>query len=140
MQVREVMTAQVTTATPETTVAEAAAQMDRIASGALPVVQDGKVLGLVTDRDIVVRVVGKGGSLQTPLSEIMSRDVQSCREDDTVADAAAQMGSHQIRRLVVLDDAGQLSGIISLGDIAVDFGAKKVGHTLEEISDAPATH
>jgi CBS domain-containing protein len=64
----------------------------------------------------------------------MTEDVFTCGEDDSVADAAAMMGSHQVRRLVVLNDAGKLAGIVSLGDIAVDFGAKKVGHVLEEIS------
>ena len=60
---------------------------------------------------------------------------------DNVADAAAKMGSKQIRRLVVLNEQGNLAGIISLGDIAVDYGAKKVGQTLEEISEnSPAAH
>jgi CBS domain-containing protein len=138
MQVSEVMTAQVVTATPQTTVAEAAAQMARIDSGALPVVDQGKVVGLVTDRDIVVRVVATGGSLDAPVSGIMSEGVQSCRKTDTVADAAGKMGAEQIRRLVVLDDDGALAGIVSLGDIALDYGAKAVGHTLEEISAEPA--
>ncbi len=71
---------------------------------------------------------------------MMSDDVQSCQEDDNLADAAAKMGAQQIRRLVVLDDAGKLTGILSLGDIAVDYGAKAVGKTLEDISEPAATH
>lgn len=136
MKVKDVMTAQVATATPQTSVTDVARIMARIDSGAVPVVEDDKVVGLVTDRDIVVRVVAGGGNLQGPVSAIMSGDVQSCSEDDSVADAAAKMGSHQIRRLIVNDASGGIAGIVSLGDVAVEFGAKAVGHTLEEISEA----
>ena len=140
MKVSEAMTAQVVTATPETTVAEVARMMVQIESGAVPIMADGKVVGLVTDRDIVVRVVAKNGALDAPVSEVMSDGVETCQEEDNLADAAAQMGSRQIRRLVVLNDAGRLAGILSLGDIAQDYGAKAVGKTLEEISAEPATH
>lgn len=140
MKVSEAMTAQVATASPKTTIAEVARTMAQIESGAVPVMDDGKVVGLITDRDIVIRVVAKGGALDGPVSEVMSDGIESCNEDDNVADAAAKMGSHQIRRLVVLNDRGGLAGILSLGDIAQDYGAKAVGKTLEEISAEPATH
>ena len=136
MKVRDVMTAQVATATPKTSVRDIARTMARIDSGVVPVVEDGKVVGLVTDRDIVVRVVADGGDLTAPASAIMSSDVQACSEDDSVADAAAQMGSHQIRRLVVNSASGALVGILSLGDVAMEYGAKAVGQTLEEISES----
>ena len=134
MNVNEAMTAQVVTAKPTDTIQSVAQIMRDVDTGAVPVFDDGKVVGLITDRDIVLRVVSEGGDLKGPVSAVMSGDVQSCREDDTMADAAGQMASHQLRRLVVLNDAGRLVGILSLGDIATDFGAKKVGHTLEEIS------
>jgi len=141
MNVSEVMTAQVVTAKPTSTITEIARMMARIESGAVPVVEDDKVVGLITDRDIVIRVIAEGLGLDRPVSEVMSEDVQTCTEDDNVADAAAKMGSHQIRRLVVLNDQGRLTGILSLGDIAQDYGAKAVGRTLEEISeDTPAAH
>ena len=140
MKVREAMTAQVATATPATTIAEVARTMAQIESGAVPVMDEGKVVGLITDRDIVIRVVAKSGALDGPISEVMSDGIESCNEDDNVADAAAKMGAHQIRRLVVLNDKGGLAGILSLGDIAQDYGAKAVGKTLEEISAEPATH
>lgn len=135
MKVSDVMTAQVATARPTDTVREIAATMANVDSGAVPVVADGKVLGLVTDRDIVLRVIAAGGNLDTPASEVMTPDVQSCSEEDNVADAAAQMANHQIRRLVVTGEKGNLVGILSLGDIALDYGAKQVGKTLEEISE-----
>lgn len=141
MNVSEVMTAQVATASRKTTIAEVAKTMAEVESGAVPVVEDGKVVGLITDRDIVLRVVAEGRSFDSPVSEVMTDDVQTCSADDNVADAAAKMGSHQIRRLVVLNDAGRLAGILSLGDIALDYGAKAVGKTLEEISETtPAAH
>lgn len=141
MNVSEVMTAQVATATPRTSVAEVARTMVEIESGAVPVMDDGKVVGLVTDRDIVIRVVAEKLGLDTPVADVMTAGVETIRDTDNVADAAAKMGSRQIRRLVVLDEGGKLAGILSLGDIAVDYGAKAVGRTLEEISEStPAAH
>ncbi|WP_374658684.1 CBS domain-containing protein [Phenylobacterium sp.] len=139
MKVSEVMTAQVATAKPTTSVKEVARMMSEIDTGVIPISEDGKVLGVVTDRDIVVRVVASGGSFDAAASEVMSEDVQSCREDDNLADATAKMGAQQVRRLVVLNEAGRLTGILSLGDVAMDYGAKAVGRTLEEISAEPAS-
>ena len=135
MKVSDVMTAQVITATPETSVRKVAKMMGEIDSGVMPVVEEERVVGVVTDRDIVLRVVAEGGDLDQPIRAVMSDDVQSCSAEDTLADATAKMGAHQVRRLVVLNDAGRLAGILSLGDVAVDYGAKQVGRTLEEISE-----
>ena len=134
MKVSEAMTAQVVTAKPTDTIQRVAKIMQEVDTGAVPIFDDGKVVGLVTDRDIVVRVVSQGGDLNGPISGAMSEDVQSCQEEDNVADAAAQMASHQLRRLIVTNDAGRLVGILSLGDIATDYGNKQVGHVLEDIS------
>ena len=134
MIVSEAMTAQVVTAKPTDSIQSVAKIMQEVDTGAVPIFEDGKVVGLVTDRDIVLRVVAEGGDLKGPVSAAMSDDVQSCKEDDNLADAAAQMANHQLRRLIVTNDKGALVGILSLGDIATDYGAKKVGQTLEEIS------
>ena len=139
MKVSDAMTSQVSTAAPTDTVRKVAQVMAHVETGAVPIVENGKVVGLVTDRDIVLRVVAEGRSFDSPISEAMSEgEVQSVREDDVLADATAKMASHQIRRLVVLNDAGNLAGILSLGDVAKDYGAKQVGKTLEEISEPPA--
>jgi CBS domain-containing protein len=139
MKVSDAMTSQVSTAAPTDTVRKVAQVMAHVETGAVPIVENGKVIGLVTDRDIVLRVVAEGRSFDSPISEAMSEgEVQSVREDDVLADATAKMASHQIRRLVVLNDAGNLAGILSLGDVAKDYGAKQVGKTLEEISAEPA--
>ena len=135
MKVSDAMTSQVSTAAPNDSIRKVAQVMAHIDSGVVPVVEDGKVIGLVTDRDIVLRVVAEGRSFDSPISEAMSEgDVQSVQEDDVLADATAKMANHQIRRLVVLNAAGNLTGILSLGDVAKDYGAKQVGKTLEEIS------
>ena len=139
MNVSDAMTPQVATARPADSVRKVAGIMARVDSGVVPVVEDDKILGVVTDRDIVLRVVAEGGDLGAPISGVMSDEVQTCHEDDNLADAAAQMASHQIRRLLVTGDKGRLIGILSLGDIAQDYGAKAVGKTLEDISaDTPA--
>ena len=136
MKVSDAMTAQVVTANPADTIQSVAKIMLEVDTGAVPVFEDGKVIGLVTDRDIVLRVAAVGGDLNGPVSAVMSTEVQSCRDDDNLADAAAQMANHQLRRLIVTNEAGKLAGILSLGDIATDYGAKAVGHTLEEISES----
>ncbi|MDP3659684.1 CBS domain-containing protein [Phenylobacterium sp.] len=138
MNVSEVMTAQVVTVKPTSTLTEVARVMAQIESGAVPVTDGDKVIGLVTDRDIVIRGIATGVGLDSPVSGVMTSDVQTCAEGDNVADASAKMGSHQIRRLVVLNEQGNLAGILSLGDIAKDYGAKVVGRTLEEISEDTA--
>ena len=134
MKVSEAMTAQVVTAKPGDSIQSVAKIMADVDTGCVPVFDDGKVVGLVTDRDIVLRAVAVGGDVNGPVSGVMSDHVQDCHPDDSVADAAGKMASHQLRRLVVTE-GGRLVGILSLGDIAVDFGAKKVGQTLEEISE-----
>jgi len=139
MKVSDAMTGQVSTAAPTDTVRKVAQMMAHVETGAVPIVDDGKVVGLVTDRDIVLRVVAEGRSFDSPISEAMTEgEVHSVKEDDVLADATAKMASNQIRRLVVLNDAGALTGILSLGDVAKDYGAKQVGKTLEDISAEPA--
>ncbi len=139
MKVSDAMTSQVSIARPTDSIRQVAETMAKVDSGVVPVVEDGKVVGLVTDRDIVLRVVAEGRSFDSPVSEAMSDgEVLSVKEDDILADATAKMASNQVRRLVVLNDAGKLTGILSLGDVAKDYGAKQVGKTLEEISQEPA--
>ena len=137
MKVSEVMTAQVATARPDSSIRAVGKMMSEVDSGVIPIVEDSKVVGVVTDRDIVLRAVAEGGDLDAAASTIMSTDVQTCREDDNVADAVGKMSAQKIRRLVVLGENGRLAGIVSLGDISKDYGAKQVGKTLEDISFAP---
>ena len=138
MKVSDAMTSQVSVARPTDTIRQVAETMAKVDSGVVPVVDDGKVVGLVTDRDIVLRVVAEGRSFDSPVSDAMSDgEVLSVKEEDVLADATAKMANNQVRRLVVLNEAGNLTGILSLGDVAKDYGAKQVGRTLEEISQEP---
>ena len=137
MKVSEVMTAQVASAQPGSTIKAVGKMMSDVDTGAIPVVEDGRIVGLVTDRDIVLRAVAEDADLDAPVSTIMTPDVQTCSEEDSVADAVGKMSNLAIRRLVVVDDGGRMVGIVSLGDISKDYGAKQVGKTLEDISFAP---
>jgi CBS domain-containing protein len=139
MKVSDAMTSQVSVARPTDSIRTVAETMAKVDSGVVPVVEDGKVVGLVTDRDIVLRVVAEGRSFDSAVSEVMSDgEVLSVKEDDILADATAKMANNQVRRLIVLNDSGNLTGILSLGDVAKDYGAKQVGKTLEEISQEPS--
>lgn len=138
MKVSDAMTSQVSIARPTDSIRKVAETMAKVDSGVVPVVDNGKVVGLVTDRDIVLRVVAEGRSFDSAVSDVMSDgEVLSVKEDDILADATAKMANNQVRRLVVLNESGNLTGILSLGDVAKDYGAKQVGKTLEEISQEP---
>ncbi|HEX8414628.1 MAG TPA: CBS domain-containing protein [Sphingomicrobium sp.] len=135
MQVSEVMTREVELVVPQTSIVEAARRMRDADVGALPVGEDGRLSGMVTDRDIVVRAVAEGRAVgEATVSDVLSSDIVSCREDDSVEDAANLMAQHQIRRLPVLGDNQQLLGILSLADVArtdQDSG----GAALDDISE-----
>jgi len=140
MQISEVMTANPQVAKPSDTIADVARRMDKVDTGAIPVVEDGKILGIITDRDIVLRVVGEQRSFDTKVSEVMTTEVQTCREDASIADVIYQMTDKQVRRILIVDGADNLTGIVSLGDVAQEASARKAGGVLEEISEAPANN
>lgn len=136
--VTDVMTRNVRTLTPSDTVASAAKAMHELDVGVIPVCEGDKLLGVVTDRDIVVRAVAQGLDGNTPLSKVMSSDLRTARESDDLDTVLADMASSQIRRLPVLDGSERLIGIISIGDIAVKGQDEEdVGQSLGDIS-APA--
>jgi CBS domain-containing protein len=135
MKIAEIMSRDVETARPEESVQDVARKMADIDTGAIPVCDGLKLQGMITDRDIVLRVVGEGRSFATPASEVMTPDVEYCYEDDDIAEAADKMAELQVRRLAVLDRDQRLVGIISLGDIAQQGKDKTTGQALEEISE-----
>ena len=133
--VTDVMTRNVRTMAPSDTVAAAAKAMSELNVGVIPVCEGDKLLGMVTDRDIVLRAVAKGLDGATPLSKVMSTDVRTARETDDLDTVLADMASRQIRRLPVLDGSQRLTGIISIGDIAVKGQDEEdVGQSLADIS------
>jgi CBS domain-containing protein len=136
--VSDVMTRDVRSLAPTDTVASAAKAMEELDVGVIPVCDGDKLLGVVTDRDIVVRAVAQGLTGETLLGKIMSTDIRTARESDDLDTVLADMASSQIRRLPVLDGEERLIGIISIGDIAVKGQDEEdVGQSLGEIS-APA--
>ena len=135
MRINEIMSRQVEVAHPQDTIQDVARKMREIDAGVIPVCDGEKVKGMVTDRDIVVRAVSEARSFETPVSEVMTADVEYCYEDDDIAEAADKMAELQVRRLVVLDRDQRLVGIVSLGDIAQQGKDKTTGQALEEISE-----
>jgi CBS domain-containing protein len=137
MQLREIMTTDVECVTPETTLREAAEKMRQLDVGALPVCDNDRLVGMITDRDIVVRALADGHDPRTTMvRETMTEGVDYCFEGDDVSAAAGKMQERQVRRLAVLDSDKRLVGIVSLGDLAVRTGDdERSGETLEEISE-----
>jgi CBS domain-containing protein len=135
MRVSDVITRDVQVATPSDTVADVARRMSEIDSGVMPIVENDRIVGVITDRDIVIRVVGEGRDNEIPVSEVMTSPVETCVETERLKAATKKMAELQMRRLVIVDASGRLAGILSLGDVAREDSARSVGHTLEEISE-----
>ena len=117
--VADVMTRGVRTLRPDDTVVQAAQAMDELNVGVIPVCDGDKLVGMVTDRDIVIRGVAAGGELNTmKLADVMSGHVRCAKEGDDVEQVLSEMAEAQIRRLPVVDANQRLVGIVTLGDIA----------------------
>jgi CBS domain-containing protein len=121
---------------PHSTLREAAELMKVLDVGPLPVCDDGRLVGIITDRDITTRAVAEGQDCwEGKVRDAMSRDIAYCFDYDDDAVAARLMQEKQVRRLLVLDRAKQLVGIVSLGDLSTSSGDKDaVGETLRAVS------
>ena len=140
MKVSEVMTPNPRTVQLSDTIEDAARIMRDEDTGAVPVIEDDRVVGMITDRDIVIRAVADG-DFECTIDDIVSDDVVCATPEMTTAEAADLMAEHQIRRLPVVDDDEQLVGIVSLGDLAVKEGRDaRMGDTLENISEGVKRH
>ncbi|MGC2234612.1 MAG: CBS domain-containing protein [Pyrinomonadaceae bacterium] len=132
---REIMTRNVKTASREMSLREVARLMREGDMGAMPVVEDGKLIGIVTDRDIVVRAIAEGRDASTEIGDVMTTEIFSAKEDDFAFEAIRLMGDRQVRRIPVITDAGELAGIIAMADIALEMeDEREIAETLEEIS------
>jgi CBS domain-containing protein len=140
MRVSEAMTRDVRVSSPNQTIQEAARMMAEIDAGVLPVGDDDRLVGMITDRDIAVRAVGMGKGPQTAIREVMSSEVKYCFEDDDTQQVARNMASQQLRRLPVVNRDKRLVGILSLGDLAVMQGEKPAGEALVGISQPGGEH
>jgi len=120
MRVKDIMTHNVVSVSPETTAAEAAQLMERHNVGCIPVVENNLLAGILTDRDIVLRAVAQGyDPAKVPVKDIMTRNVHSISPEATVEEATDIMSTHQVRRLPVVRE-NRLVGMLSLGDISVN--------------------
>lgn len=134
-QVREVMTTGVRLVTPDDTIQEAAATMAKANLGALPVGENDRLVGVITDRDIAVRAVAKGERPdQCTVREVMSPGIKYVFDDETAEAVAKNMSRLQIRRLPVLNREKRLVGIVSLGDLAVRHNGPVAAGALKAIS------
>jgi CBS domain-containing protein len=118
MNVSQCMSTDVKICTPETSLREAAQLMKQIDAGILPVGENDRLVGMISDRDIAIRAVAAGLGPDTPIREAMTRDLCYCYDDEELEDVAANMGGVQVRRLPVINRDKRLVGIVSLGDIA----------------------
>jgi CBS domain-containing protein len=141
MKVREAMTRDVRLVKPEQTIREAANLMAELDIGALPVEENDRLVGMITDRDIAVRAVAEGRGPDTRVSEVMSREIKYCYEDQSIDEVTQNMGELRIRRLPVLTREKRLIGILSLGDLAIDETAQdEAGEALGGISRPGGKH
>ncbi|TMG88335.1 MAG: CBS domain-containing protein [Betaproteobacteria bacterium] len=140
MKVKQAMTSEVRVASPEQTIREAAQLMAELDAGALPVAENDRLVGMITDRDIAVRAVAEGLPADTPVSEIMSREVLYCFEDQALDDVARNMGQVQVRRLPVVNRDKRLVGIVSFADLARTEQPTTVGRAVSHVSEPGGKH
>lgn len=134
MKVREIMTREPSTLAPASTIGEAATIMRQDDCGSVPIVEGGRLVGIITDRDIVVRVLAGGKDPKTTrVSDAMTADPVTVGPDSSVDDAQKVMAEHQVRRLPVVEE-GRLVGLVVIGQVARRDDAKDVGETLKEVS------
>ncbi len=140
MKVREAMTRDVRIASPDQTIQEAAAIMADIDAGVVPVRENDRLVGMITDRDIAVRAVAKGMGPQSRIADIMSHEVKYCYEDDDTHDVLENLGDQKLRRLPVVSRDKRLVGILSLGDLATSGANGATGEALAGISQPGGIH
>jgi CBS domain-containing protein len=135
MQLKDIMTPSVETIAPSASLMDAAGKMFTEDVGSLPVTEQGRVVGILTDRDITIRAVAKGLDPETTtVEEVMTTEVLSCHADSDVEDACDLMEERQVRRLLVMDENDAPVGIVSLGDLALCLREDQSGEVLREVS------
>jgi CBS domain-containing protein len=135
MDIRDVMTPNPRSVSPEDSIQSAARIMRDEDTGVVPVVENGRPIGLLTDRDIVIRAIADGGQVSRPVRDIISGQMVTASPDMSTREAAELMSEHQVRRLPVVEGE-RLVGIVSIGDLAVKEGKDgRVGDALQHISE-----
>jgi CBS domain-containing protein len=132
--IRDAMTAKPTTIEPTTSATEAARIMKSQDVGSLPIVENDRLVGVVTDRDLAIRLVAEGKSGDTAVGEIASKDVVTVDPEQTLEEATRLMAEHQLRRLPVCEEDGKLVGILAQADVAQSGHDTLTGETVQQIS------
>lgn len=140
MQVSEAMTRNVRVANIDETIEQAAQLMAGLDAGALPVSENNRLVGMITDRDIAIRAVARGKGPDTAVRDVMTDDVKYCFADQEIEEVTRNMGEVQVRRLPVIDRDKRLVGILSLGDVAVTTVNGAAGEALTGISRPGGEH
>jgi CBS domain-containing protein len=141
MKVAEIMSSDVQLVSPEQPIQEAARLMVEGDTGALPVQDGERLIGMVTDRDIAVRAVAEGRGPETPVRDVMSGNLLFAWDDQDVADVAIQMSDAQVRRMPVLSREGErLVGIVSIGDLATEGDSDAAEAALSGVSEPGGAH
>ena len=140
MKVSEAMTYDVRVANPDQTIQQAARMMADVDAGVLPVGEDDRLVGMITDRDIAVRAVAEGKGPDCRVREVMTPEVMYCFEDQDVEEVSSNMAGIQVRRLPVVNRDKRLVGIISLGDIATSRDRDAAREALSGISQPGGEH
>ena len=134
-KLKDLMSPDVKVISPDMTIGDAARKMRDGDFGMMPVGEDDRLIGTISDRDIVIRAVAEGKDAGTPVRDVMSEGVAWAYEDDSVEDAAKIMSERQVRRLPVVDHNKRLVGIVALGDFAVESSEiRPAAQALSEIS------
>ena len=141
MRVSDAMTRDVRVASPGQTIRDVAKIMDEIDAGSVPVGENDRLIGMITDRDIAVRAVAEGKGPDTPVREVMSTEIKYCYEDEDLEHVARNMADIKVRRLPVVSREKRLVGIVSLGDLARKDGpGKSAGKTVKAVSQPGGPH
>ncbi|MGH6619209.1 MAG: CBS domain-containing protein [Alphaproteobacteria bacterium] len=140
MKVSDAMSRDVRIASPDETICDAAQAMAAIDAGVLPVGENNRLVGMITDRDIAVRAVAQRKGPDTPVREVMTTEVKFCYEDEDLKHVASNMSDIRVRRLPVLSRDKRLVGIVSLGDIALTEGRGPAGKAVTGISRPGGPH
>lgn len=136
MKIKDVMSTRVAIVKADATVRDAAREMRNMDIGVLPVSENDKLVGMITDRDITIRAVAEGRNPdQISVRDAMTRDLVSCYEDQELTEVSRIMQERQVRRVVVLNHQEQLVGIASMGDLVVQSGNEQMGgNMLQSVS------
>ena len=136
-QIKDVMTPNMKWMAPDSPVSQVAQQMRDMDVGFMPLAENDRMIGMVTDRDITVRAIAEGKNPEnTPAREVMTAKTYYCYDDQDIEDVCNNMGEIQVRRLPVVNRDKRLVGIVSLGDLAQSASRPNVGQTQQQITSA----